>query len=580
MERTTSRQVAGIQELVAEVAALRGDLLRLDERVARLEALAASPAQAGSAGDAEDRDEEAVEAIVAAPGGLAGALPTELMHAGRLLLVLAGAFLLRAATEGGRLPRPLGVALGLAYALAWLAAALRSGRRGDDAGAAFHAASTLAIACPLVWEATTRFAILTPAAGTLAFAGVIAAAFAVAWRQRTAAAAWLVVGSAAATGLALAAGTGRAAPQAAILVGLGAASLALARARGWWAVATAAAAAADLAVASLTGIAILAPAGVPARVALPVQLALLLVHPLAAMALARAGEPLRRSLLVQVAAAVVVGGGGALLLAGRAGGVPAAVTGALFVLLGASAEATALRVAAAGDRAAGRLFLAAATALLLGGTALLLPLPALAWAVLAVGLAIGGVRTAAPGVPLQAALVAAAALAGSGAASRATAALLLATAAPAPWPLAAVVAPLAAAGCLLALARSPAHREPPRAAEALLLALLAWIGSGAVSDGVTALLPGLAADPGLRAATATWVLAAAGALLARLGRLPRLAVASRLVYPWLLAMAVQLLAVDLPHGRPLTLFLALAALGAALLGAASAARAGRPAQAA
>jgi hypothetical protein len=135
-----------------------------------------------------------------------------------------------------------------------------------------------------------------------------------------------------------------------------------------------------------------------------------------------------------------------------------------------------------------------------------------------------------------------------------------------------VLAPLAAAACLVALARAPAQSASTRAATALLLALLAWVGSGAAADGAAALVPGLGADAGLRSATATWMLAAAGAALAWLGRGRRLAVASRLVYPWLLAMAVQLLAVDLPHGRPLTLFLSLAALGAALLGASRTAR--------
>ena len=45
-----------------------------------------------------------------------------------------------------------------------------------------------------------------------------------------------------------------------------------------------------------------------------------------------------------------------------------------------------------------------------------------------------------------------------------------------------------------------------------------------------------------------------------------------LVYPWLVTMALQVLLVVLPHGRPLSIFLALGALGAALLGAARSAR--------
>jgi hypothetical protein len=103
----------------------------------------------------------------------------------------------------------------------------------------------------------------------------------------------------------------------------------------------------------------------------------------------------------------------------------------------------------------------------------------------------------------------------------------------------------------------------------LQLCILGWIGAGVVAAAVH---PFVAGDPGLRAALGTSLLAAVAVLFARLGGGERFAIAAWLVYPLLIAMAIKLLLVDVPHGRPLTHFLSLAALGAALLVAARAAR--------
>src|SRR6476646_1202989 len=56
---------------------------------------------------------------------------------GRAVLILGGAFLLRAATETA-LNAPIGIALGLAYAIAWIGAAAIAAQTGRSTPAIFH----------------------------------------------------------------------------------------------------------------------------------------------------------------------------------------------------------------------------------------------------------------------------------------------------------------------------------------------------------------------------------------------------------------------------------------------------------
>ena len=81
---------------------------------------------------------------------------------GRLFLVLAGGFFLRAMTEAGVLPAPVGVGLAFVYA-AGLARVRGPGRSGRDG--LRRACSTRSrprmVAFPLLVEATTRFKVLT-----------------------------------------------------------------------------------------------------------------------------------------------------------------------------------------------------------------------------------------------------------------------------------------------------------------------------------------------------------------------------------------------------------------------------------
>ena len=136
---------------------LEDDVRELAERVNRIEqalgmaalkpvSLAAAPAAAES----ESR-----------VGGSANA-PYLL---GRSLLGLAGAYLLRALTEGGTLPHAVGVAAGIVYAIVWLALAARA-PAAERLETAVDSLTGVLILCPLLWEATLRFqAVSTWAAG-------------------------------------------------------------------------------------------------------------------------------------------------------------------------------------------------------------------------------------------------------------------------------------------------------------------------------------------------------------------------------------------------------------------------------
>ncbi|HEY2849515.1 MAG TPA: hypothetical protein VGI97_06530, partial [Gemmatimonadaceae bacterium] len=88
-----------------------------------------------------------------------------LTFVGRTLVALGGAYLLRALTEAHVLPTPVGLALGFAYASTWLVAADSSAAAGRALSATFFGATTTVIALPLLFEATTRFAIVDGISG-------------------------------------------------------------------------------------------------------------------------------------------------------------------------------------------------------------------------------------------------------------------------------------------------------------------------------------------------------------------------------------------------------------------------------
>ena len=102
---------------------------------------------------------------------------------GRSLIVLAGAFLLRALTESGRIPGQAGAIFGLGYATLWLAAADRQPGSPSQLSRVFHGLAALVIAVPLLWEATTRFQFFSPGASAATLGVFTLVTLAVAWHR-------------------------------------------------------------------------------------------------------------------------------------------------------------------------------------------------------------------------------------------------------------------------------------------------------------------------------------------------------------------------------------------------------------
>lgn len=102
---------------------------------------------------------------------------------GKMLVAIAGAYVLRALTDWGVLPAAAGVAIGLVYALVWLWVAARSPVEARFA-AALSCSTSVLIMAPLVWEATNRFKVMPPGASSAVLAAFALVALALGSRTR------------------------------------------------------------------------------------------------------------------------------------------------------------------------------------------------------------------------------------------------------------------------------------------------------------------------------------------------------------------------------------------------------------
>ena len=217
--------VSGLEKQVAELAR---SLRSVEARVAALEGAAAPSVPAPSAEPVAAGGQAGVSSTAAEP-----AVPSIVSLAGRCLFVLAGAFLVRDLTDSGAFPRGVGVALGLAYALTWLVLADRAGRAGSDAAATAWGITALVIACPLVWEASTRFGVLRPTAAAVVLFAVAAAALGASVHRNLHALAWAAVLSVLPTACLLLVTTHALVTFGALLVALAAGTWAASIRRGW-----------------------------------------------------------------------------------------------------------------------------------------------------------------------------------------------------------------------------------------------------------------------------------------------------------------------------------------------------------
>lgn len=493
---------------------------------------------------------------------------------GRLFLVLAGGFFLRAMTEAGVLAAPVGVGLALVYALVWLVFADRAGAQGQPSGALFHVIAAALVAFPLLIEATTRFKVIGVAGSVLGLLILTAAFLAVAARRRIHVVAWIAVVAALPTSAILALKTGVAAPYVLYLIALGVATVWLAYSYGWTLIRWPVALACDFAVAVETFRALAPAHAESSRVVVLLQIVLVVAY-LGSIAVRTLLRDRNVTLfeISQSVLALVIGFGGAVLLTRGAEAMPVAM-GLASLVFGAACYVLAFKFVGRHEGHEHNVHFYMSLALLLMLAGLTLDLPP-AWMGTASGLfavlaAWGWSRHGRPDLLAHAALYVAAAAVATGALAYATWSLL---ASPDNWvppaTLMALVVLVSAFSAYFAAGRP--RPEGGVAASGLRFALalaLVWVASG----WATGYLGFLAArttdgtvDLGALATVRTGVLAVATLLVAAVARRERFYEWAWMVYPMLVFTGLKMVGQDFKHSRPATLFIALALFGVALI---------------
>ncbi len=121
---------------------------------------------------------------------------------GKAVLGIAGAYLLRAIFESGRVPQWPVLAVAVLYAATWLIWAVKSHATSQFASVTYGITVAL-IFMPFLWECTVRFQILPPPVTAAVLVAFVVFAMALAWRQDLQAIPWIATLAAIATALAL-----------------------------------------------------------------------------------------------------------------------------------------------------------------------------------------------------------------------------------------------------------------------------------------------------------------------------------------------------------------------------------------
>ncbi|MDH4289740.1 MAG: hypothetical protein OEW27_12665 [Aquincola sp.] len=500
---------------------------------------------------------------------------TMLSHVGRLLLVLAGGFFLRAMTDAGALAVPVGIGLAFAYAAVWLVMSHLAGGRGQEPNAVFHALAAALVAFPLSVEATTRFNVLTGLTGALAVSALSAGLLFVAWRRRLRALAWITVIGALPVSAALLIKTGVVVPFALYLIALGVATLWLSYAVDWWGARWLAAVAADIAVAGVTLRAFAAEPRDTPQAAMLLQLLLFVGYfgSIAYRTLVR-GRDVSRFEVVQTVAVLAVSLGGAVFMWQAAHAVPA-VLGVAALLVGATCYGVATAVVE--RRAEGALnfyfYTTLALVLVLAGFTIAVDSVWLGAVFACFGVLGAGLwsRLGRLFMLLHGAVYLVAAGIVSGALGYGLRTLV--AGAEGPWrvPGAVMLLVLAATVLCAALAarRSLSSGDEVAVGTRFVITIvLVWLAAGSLI-GLIAPLAGTQADrsvdPGVLATVSTGVLSMATLVIAWIGGRIRFREWGWLVYPLLVGIGLKLVTQDFKHSRPATLFIALALYGTALI---------------
>ncbi len=558
-----------LSRLEAQLERLASDLGALERRLASLEARGLrSPSRPESETAIDEADPLArLASLRLSDLGAVVAL------VGRTLVVLAGAYLLRALTDSGRLTAGSGILLGLTFALCWILMADRAGARGRGASAVFHGLAFALIAFPLLFEAVTHFQLLNTEAAAAGLGGCAALLLSVAARRQLQGVAWVATLGVLATAGALMFGSAELGPFALALVLLGGATLWLGEWPGWTALRWPAALAADLTILVLSGRAVSPDVIDRPGMALVTQVLLLVTYLASVVALTLLlDRDVHCFEVVQSSLAVAVGLGGAAYVAASTGG---GLTLGLATL-GLSAGCYGVGIASVERRGRRRnvyFYTSAGLVFALMGCALIVPRPVLGPVYATLGLASGwaGRLTRRLTLRVHGAVYLVAAALASG--------LIAYVAYGMGLPLRPAQAP--SAGMLGALALSvitlwglsataaegptrPGGRVPRLVGIILTLGGLlgvavAWL-SPLIAGGVAP-----AMDGGLVATLRTSLLVGAVLVLAWTARAVEFVEGAWLVYPLLILTGLKFVVEDLRAGRPATLFASFGLYGLALI---------------
>lgn len=496
-----------------------------------------------------------------------------LTNLGRSLIILGGAFLLRALTEGGTWPPAIGVALGLLYALTWLVTSDRAAAGGHRLRAIFDGGTALIIGFPLIIEAALKFQLFTPAMAAVALGAFTACALVSANHGRMQAVAWLATMGGLATGMTLVARTGALAPVAFYFISLGVGTLWLGYLRLWRGLRWPVGVLACLVVLGVTIRAVAQPPVDSASVAWVSQMFLLVAYlgSITVRTLVR-GRQVILFEIVQTVMVLLVGLGG-MISVGYAAGGSNLLLGGFILGLGVAAYAVSFQFLARHAPGALNFYFYSSLALLFvmvgTWTALGGPTRALALTGIGIALAVAWSRSsrAMLGAHTAIAMVAAAEDAGLLALGLAAFTGGPASANLPQWPaLVALAAAVALSGSRLTESRG--GRLSAADVPGLALGLVAVAGLAGMVTPVAAALAAATALPlttNLAITINTAVLSLIAVGCARLGRRGRFSQLSRLAYPLLAVTGFKLLLVDLRLAEASTLFAGLACYGAALV---------------
>jgi hypothetical protein len=565
-----------LEELRAQIERVTGELREMRQRLDFLEARVGAVPGAEAQMPPPDPDDSRAEAA-------ARLTPTRTIPlVGRTLVVLGGAFLLRAITDNALVPAVAGAAAGLLYAAWWLVQADRSAAAGLRQSAVFHGFATATIVYPLVWETTARFGLLGPNTAGAALLFFLGLGLAVAWRRDLWEIAWSLTLFSVVAAIALAIGTREFLPFTLVLLIAAVAVELLAYRDRWLGLRWPVALGLDLSVLMLTsvslnafgqqaGAAAVAPGAV---IAVCMLLPLLFLGSIAARTLLR-GCPITPFETTQAAAALVLGFSGAVRV-GSASGTDPIFVGIIGLALGAACYAAALTFI---DRRSGRgrnfysyttlagLLVLAGSFLILSGVTL-----ALTWSALAiVAIGLGG-RFDRITLKFHGAAYLGAAATISGLIACAYRGLM---ADPTgtwerakPVSLAVTLVAVTCYGILVTTRREALQRWFELLPRAFVGAVFVWSVGGITAGWASAPIidaAGSETGPAFVAAARTAVIAILAVTLAWIGRRWSLQELTWFAYPLLAAGGAKLLWEDLHYNQPVTMFLALALYGGALI---------------